>query len=103
MERIIITEEDLTTNITSVDSTDVVYVPGFSTAVVGVETGSYVTPEPFEPTLCTSVAQFEACFGKTPASFSEAQNYPVKEVGVTESKGFPSIAIPEAVGGKTNN
>ena len=102
MERIIITEEDLTTNITSVDSTDVVYVPGFSTAVTDVEVDSYVTPEPFEPTLCTSVAQFEACFGKTPASFAIAQDYPIRDESVSDSKGFPKIAIPEATGGKTN-
>lgn len=100
MERIVITEEDLTTNVVSLDSTDVVYVPGFSNVVPGTISGAFVAPAAFEPTLCTSVAQFEACFGKSPAAFAVAQNYPVKDA--THANGFPTAAVPEAVGGRTN-
>lgn len=71
MDRIIITEQDLTTNnITEEQIVDIVFVPGFSNA-------SGTTPvDPYVPTLCTSVSEFESYFGTTPAVFASDQEYP---------------------------
>lgn len=82
MDRIIITEQDLTTNnIAEEQIVDIAFVPGFSNASGSNPVGAYV------PTLCTSVSEFEAYFGTTPATFISNQEYPDK---------FDSSAIPVA-------
>ena len=88
MNRILIHEVDQTTPaITSLTGTDVVYVPGFSSAL----DSSGVAVPPRVPTLCTSVRDFEAKFGATPPLFALDQNYPDKE---EDNDGFPAVAIP---------
>lgn len=90
MERIIITEKDLTSNVNASDITDVVYVPGFASAIIGGEVGGYVAPDVNIPTLCRSVVEFEAMFGGDSAPYFEVdQEYP---------KQFGENAIPTTVG-----
>jgi len=84
MNRIIISETDLTTNGSSFEQNNIVYIPGFAgpgaTAAVGT------------PQICYSVSQFRSLFGTEPATFKVAQNYPYY-VAAT-SAGFPQAAIP---------
>lgn len=84
MDRIIITEQDLSSNaITEEQITDVVFIPGFASmnnATSPVGAGI--------PTFCSSVSDFEAYFGTTPAQFNANQYYP------TGDNGFASDAIP---------
>ena len=75
MARIVIKESDLTTPIIAGNSSEVVYVPGFGTnnrnylnASTAVGKGT--------PTLCRTVAEFNAYFGSIPAVFSQDQPYP---------------------------
>ena len=86
MNRIIINEQDITSNETPNISSDIVYVPGF--AVGG-------TQEARVPKLCSTVKEFENAFGETAPTFLVDQVYPLKE-GTTA--GFSSLAIPTVSG-----
>lgn len=68
MRRIIINERDLTSNVETLSSYDVAYVPGF-TSIEGSE--YYQTP-----TLFTSRYEFQQAIGIDPPTFSTIQNYP---------------------------
>lgn len=52
------------------DSTDIVFIPGFTARVI--EDAAKETPIPTEPTLCTSVREFEELFGTNPYTLTEA-------------------------------
>ena len=84
MERIIIREVDNTSNVESLSSYDVVYVPGFSIA-------NQDKPLFRTPTLVTSKYQFLNLFGDVVPTFTYDQPYPVAS---TSTDGFPSYAIP---------
>ena len=75
MARIVIKESDLTTPIIAGNSSEVVYVPGF-----GTTNRSYLNASTAKakgtPTLCRTVAEFNAYFGSIPAVFSQDQSYP---------------------------
>ena len=86
MARIIIKESDLTTPIIETTSSEVVYVPGF-----GTNNNNYINASTAvgkgTPTLCRTVAEFNAYFGAIPAVFAGQQNYP-------EGK-FAPAAVPD--------
>lgn len=84
MERIIINEIDNTSNVESLSSYDVVYVPGFSK--VSQEANLFRTP-----TLVTSKYQFLNLFGDDVPTFDYDQDYPIAS---PTQDGFPSYAIP---------
>lgn len=84
MERIIITEVDNTSNVETLSSYDVVYVPGFSKTA---QDNSLFRV----PTLITSKYQFLQTFGDTVPTFEYNQYYPE---ATTTSMGFPTYAIP---------
>ena len=88
MTKITIREVDETTvgNVV-IESTDVVYVPGFS---VLAPTDDSVIGEPHVPVLCKTIAEFEAYFGTSAPTFSSNQAYP---------SGFSSLAVPTDIGG----
>lgn len=70
--RIIITEEDLTSNVELLSSYDVVYVPGFRRISSGQDAHeSYY----HNPTLFTDQYKFRAAMGANPATFSEDYAY----------------------------
>lgn len=73
MNRIVINELDMTTNVTAVNSTDVVYIPGFS--VASLDEGE-PSAKPRVPTLCTTIDQFYTYFGDSAPKFVANQNYP---------------------------
>ena len=73
MNRIVINELDTTTNVTAANSTDVVYIPGFS--VASLDAGE-PSAEPRVPTLCTTIDQFYTYFGDSAPKFIANQNYP---------------------------
>ena len=85
MKRIVISEADFTTNGSSFEQNNLVYIPGFAstggTAPVGV------------PQVCYSVSQFKNLFGATAPTFKTAQKYPVFASGTTP--GFLAVAIPQ--------
>ena len=86
MNRITITEQDLTTNVIGYSFSDAVFIPGFSiggSATVGV------------PVLCTSIADFNSYFGTEPPIFETAQSYP--EYVEASTSGFTAYAIPSDV------
>lgn len=85
MERIIIKEIDNTSNVESLSSYDVVYVPGFA---VGSGGGQDLFRT---PTLVTSKYQFLNLYGDTVPTFPYEQPYPK---ATATSAGFPSYAIP---------
>lgn len=87
MDRIIITEQDLTTNnITEEEIVDIAFIPGFASGEGATSpVGAYV------PTFCSSVKDFESYFGTIPASFKTRQAYPVAG---NNTAGFNSDAIP---------
>lgn len=87
MERIIITEQDNTSNVEALSSYDVVYVPGFSLGVSGTIKKDYYR----NPTLCTTKYQFLSLFGNTTPQFKSTQYYPK---ATTSKRGFPEYAIP---------
>ena len=76
MPSIVIREINNTTGGDSSQLTDVVYVPGF----VSIDTGSKPATEtaisPNTPTIVYNVSDFEAYFGKKPATFKTEQAYP---------------------------
>ena len=94
MERIIITEVDNTSNVESLSSYDIVYVPGFSNngASPSFESGSTLFRT---PTLVTSKYEFLRLFGQNGIdscpTFPKDQPYPI--AGET-AYGFPPYAIP---------
>ena len=96
MDRIIITEQDLATNnITEEQIVDVVFVPGFASGVDATDpVGAYI------PTFCSSIAEFEAHFGTTPAKFAQDQFYP-KYSKTAKTEGFSSDAIPPNLTGQS--
>ena len=82
MSKIYINEVDLTTVESTVsEGVDIVYIPGFSTALESDSTADVKVP-----TLCRSVAEFNNLFGTYPATFVTDQSYPT---------GFDSAAIPK--------
>ena len=89
MQRVIIREQDLTTNGMADEITDVVFVPGFSNA-----TGDDAA-KPMIPTLCTSMEEFNAYFGGDAPTFSEDQFYPVAG---SSTYGFGALALPKTEG-----
>lgn len=84
MERIFINEIDNTSNVETLSSYDVVYVPGFSN--VTQDRSLFRVP-----TLVTSKYQFLNLFGDSAPTFSYNQPYPIASA---DSSGFPSYAIP---------
>lgn len=88
MNRILINEVDQTTvSPRYVEGTDIVYIPGFSSALDSSASAVKVK----NPTLCTSVRDFEAKFGVTPPLFALDQYYPVAD---GTHHGFSVNAIP---------
>lgn len=88
MTKITIREVDETTvgNVV-IESTDVVYVPGFS--VLG-QTDDSKIGLPHVPVLCKTISEFETYFGSSTPTFSSNQTYP---------EGFSNAAIPTDIGG----
>lgn len=94
MQRIIINENDLTSNVEIMSSFDVAYVPGFMYV-----NDSNVDTYYRKPTLFTNQYTFAAQIGgagrgsaATPPTFDVDQKYPKVEDG----EGFPARAIPES-------
>lgn len=86
MNRITITEQDLTTNSTGYRFSDTVFIPGFSNGG-SAETGV--------PVRCESLADFNNYFGSMPPIFDADQLYPKYEKG--SKSGFTTnAALPEA-------
>lgn len=65
MQRIKINEVDLTSNAVVSAITNIVFVPGFATE-----------GDSFEPTLCTTVSEFEEAFGAKCPTFKNDQPWP---------------------------
>lgn len=93
MNRIVINEQDLTTNRSSNQITDIVYIPGFASEGGSAGVG--------DPKICYSVNQFRSYFGATAPTFATDQLYPyfrtVPGSGsdpATVVPGFPVDAIP---------
>ena len=88
IKRITILEEDLTTAGAPAASTDIAYVPGFTTTTYDEATNKYTTSagDEFdgtaldlnEPVLCTTVDEFEYAFGKNPFIFEADEEYPAE-------------------------
>lgn len=88
IKRITILEEDLTTAGAPAASTDIAYVPGFTTTKYDEATNKYTTSagDEFdgtaldlnEPVLCTTVDEFEYAFGKNPFIFEADEEYPAE-------------------------
>lgn len=91
MNRITITEQDLTTNNTGYSFSDAIFIPGF--AVEGA--AQYGVP-----VRCSSLSEFNSYFGTVAPIFETAQEYP-KYVSGTSS-GFLDAAIPEDVDSDNN-
>ena len=91
MERIIITEQDLTIDTLPEDVTDIVYVPGFST-------NSSLTP--FTPTLCSTLQEFNNLVGSSAPVFETDQKYIAAENSIAglNGRGFDQASIPVASG-----
>ena len=76
MPSIVIKEIDATTAGNAAVETDVVFIPGFmntnfSNTDYWDDDKTRTPAKAKVPTLCTSVAQFERCFGKKPATLSD--------------------------------
>lgn len=89
MQRIIINENDLTSNVEINSSYDVAYVPGFM--VVGDDNAEDYYRK---PKLFTNKYAFTSAIGSTPATFVSEQQYPVWTNG--DADGFPARAIPDS-------
>lgn len=84
IKRITIYEADLTTAGAPAASTDIAYVPGFTTTVYNEDSDTYTTDSGTtlsdvnldEPILCTTVDEFEYAFGKNPFIFEADEEYP---------------------------
>ena len=86
MPSIRIGEVDNTLSVSALSDTDVVYVAGFATIEEGKFDASTIV-QPYTPTLCRTIEEFEAFFGTEPAKFQTAQNY----------QGFAQNAVPVGV------
>lgn len=81
MPKIVITEVDNTSPGIIDESTDVVYIPGFVNVDKTINSGLYDTDGEYvgikvnEPTLFTSISEFESLCGTEPAYFSADQKY----------------------------
>ncbi len=96
MQRIIINESDLTSNVEVISSYDVAYVPGFMYGNDDVLATYYR-----KPTLFTNRYAFSNAIGSDQLpTFNESQPYPVfavnKETGAVISEGFTAKAIPDS-------
>lgn len=92
MQRIIIREQDLTSNVEGLSSYDVAYVPGFR-AIDNTNNDDYYR----KPTLFTNRYAFQSAIGGSTNNvslpiFADAQPYPVWTEGTTA--GFTPRAIP---------
>lgn len=87
MQRIIISESDLTSNVEIMSSYDVAYVPGFMSA-----SDNQLEKYYRKPTLFTNKYDFLAKIGNIAPKFAEAQPYPTFVNG--EQNGFTKKAIP---------
>ena len=102
MERIIIREVDNTSNVETLSTYDVVYVPGFSTQAADASLYR-------NPTLITSKYQFLRTFGgnnNSDTTSSTIPRFPVKQewpVATESSNGFPTWAIPNYTNTKIDN
>ncbi len=91
MQRIIIRERDLTSNVEGLSSYDVAYVPGFR-AISGDNNDKYYR----KPTLFTNRYAFQSAMGHGSQSnsvlprFSDVEHYPK----FSDGEGFPNRAIP---------
>lgn len=91
MNRIVINEQDLTTNKSSSEITDIVYIPGFASADATASVG--------DPKICYSLSQFRSYFGSAAPTFRDTQYFPYFHSAVVEGEtvtypGFPQVAIP---------
>lgn len=91
MSRVVITESDRTTPVATYDTTDVVFVPGFSALDLSTS-GAAIQGE---PVLCSSLAEFAKYFGTVTPTFAADQSYPsgfasVATSGLTSTTWFPS-------------
>ena len=86
MPSIRIGEVDNTLSVSALSDTDVVYVAGFVTIEDGKYDASTIV-NPYTPTLCKTIEEFEAFFGTEPAKFHTIQNY----------QGFAQNAVPVGV------
>lgn len=93
MQRIIIRERDLTSNVEGLSSYDVAYVPGFR-AISGDNNDKYYR----KPTLFTNRYAFQSAIGhgsqgnSVPPRFSAEEKYPK----FSDGEGFPERAIPSS-------
>ena len=87
MQRIIISESDLTSNVEIMSSYDVAYVPGFMSA-----SDNQLEKYYRKPTLFTNKYDFLSIIGNIAPKFAEAQPYPAFVNG--EQNGFTKKAIP---------
>lgn len=98
MPSIIIDEKDLTKGGEASTNYNVVYVPGFSN-------GGSATAE--TPVLCTTIAEFEEHFGKTPYKFEPTKEDTEPDLSYIYAKELISLGLPvlyESVNaGSTNN
>lgn len=100
MSRITITEQNLTGSPITSRETDIVYVPGFSIAMMSdkilpedeYDARGGVGVQDHIPMLCLSIDDFERYFGDVPPTFKEQQKYP-SQTGQT-GQGFAPEAIP---------
>ena len=103
MPKIIITETDATRSVISEEApSNVVYIPGFSKAVVNPEaiwdnyvptkTGPNGVPAGY-PKLCRTVSEFLTYFGNEPVTFDTAQAYPVQYNQGIYVSGFNATAL----------
>lgn len=86
MSRIQIRERDFTTPITTFDTTDVVFVPGF----VNPNTAAENFAERGVPVLCSSLADFSKYFGSEAPVFAADQPYP-SEFDTKATAGLSSV------------
>ena len=93
MSRISIIEQDLTVPVPVYDTTDVVFVPGFSSLNLS-EDGAAAQGV---PTLCRSIAEFTKYFGSHAPVFSSNQNYPAGfSVNATNGLSNPWFKVGDA-------
>ena len=107
MPKITITEADLTRTNVAEDVSNVVYIPGFSTAKVNMaaQFDDFVPTSgenavngmpPMMPKLCKTLAEFYTFFGQDAPKFVEQLSYPVQTAASDDGpfvEGFASIAV----------
>ena len=72
MSRIVITESDFTVPVATYQTTDVVFVPGFSVLDLSTDGAA----QQGEPKYCASLADFSKYFGTVTPTFAATQTYP---------------------------